>query len=279
MRAEIGEPLERALADLAALGLGDAFDPRAARVIVEAGLHQLCVPAESGGLGASMAEAAEVLLAIGALDGATALGFAMQVHVTGALRDAPFATGAAAESVRRALFDAIVRDGALVNNASTEEGGGSPARGAIPGTTAAGSEAIGPDAAGWRLTGEKTWTTWLPNLTHAFVTARLVSAGDAAPAAADGPTEVGTFLVDLASPGRRTPRRIRRAGHARFGVGPARSRGRPGCARRPPAGWIARSAGWRAGRLVRHGRRGDLPRRRRGGSRRRRPLGRGPAAG
>ena len=25
----------------------------------------------------------------------------------------------------------------------------------------------------WRLTGEKTWTTWLPNLTHAFVTARI----------------------------------------------------------------------------------------------------------
>ena len=71
--------------------LGDAFDPRAAHAIVEAGLHRLCVPASAGGLGASMGEAAEVLLAIGALDGATALGFAMQVHVTGALRDAPSA--------------------------------------------------------------------------------------------------------------------------------------------------------------------------------------------
>ena len=201
MRAEIAGPLERALGDLAALGLGDAFDARAARAIVEAGLHRLCVPASTGGLEASMAEAAEVLLAIGALDGATALGFAMQVHVTGALRDAPFATRAAPEAIRTGLFDAIVRDGALVNNASTEEGGGSPARGAIPGTTASGSAAVGPDAAGWRLTGEKTWTTWLPNLTHAFVSARLVTDSDGQPAAEDAPPEVGTFLVDLTSPG------------------------------------------------------------------------------
>jgi alkylation response protein AidB-like acyl-CoA dehydrogenase len=85
------------------------------------------------------------------------------------------------------VFRAIVHDGALVNNAATEEGGGSPARGALPGTTAV------PEADGsWRLTGEKTWTTWLPNLTHAFVTARI-----------DGtePVEVGAWLVDLSAEG------------------------------------------------------------------------------
>ena len=32
----------------------------------------------------------------------------------------------------------------------------------------------------WRLTGEKTWTTWLPDLTHAFVTARIAGDGRAA---------------------------------------------------------------------------------------------------
>jgi len=80
-----------------------------------------------------------------------------------------------------------VADGALVNNAATEEGGGSPARGAIPGTVARQH----PDGT-WRLTGEKTWTTWLPNLTHAAVTARI-----------DGrePVEVGRFLVALDGPG------------------------------------------------------------------------------
>ena len=39
---------------------------------------------------------------------------------------------------------------------------------------------------------EKTWTTWLPNLTHAFVSARVDGAD---------PVEVGVWLVDLASDG------------------------------------------------------------------------------
>ncbi len=61
------------------------FEPRAAKAIVEAGLHRLVVPEPAGGLGARMTEAAEVLMALGAVDGSTALGFAMQVHVVGAL--------------------------------------------------------------------------------------------------------------------------------------------------------------------------------------------------
>ncbi len=81
-------------------------------------------------------------------------------------------------------------DGALLNNAATEEGGGSPARGAVPGTAAE----LDHDGT-WRLTGEKTWTTWLPNLTHVFVTAR--SGID---------DEVGRFIVRLDDPGvRRLP--------------------------------------------------------------------------
>jgi len=196
MRAEIEAPLEAALAGLATLDLGDDFEPKAARAIVTSGLHRLCVPAESGGLGASMAEAAEVLLTLGAVDGSTALGFAMQVHVTGALRESPPTVVPAA--VREGLFRGIVADGALINNASTEEGGGSPARGAIPGSTARGS-----DAGGWRLSGEKTWTTWLPNLTHAFVTARLADHGErqAGGDADDAAPDVGTFLVDLGAAG------------------------------------------------------------------------------
>ena len=165
---------------LRALELGDAFDPRAARVLVDAGLHRLAVPEATGGLGATMAEAAEVLLAIGAVDGSTALGFAMQVHTTGALRD-----GQAADDVRELVWRAVVDDGALLNNAATEEGGGSPARGAIPGT-----RAVDAGDGTWRLTGEKTWTTWLPNLTHAFVTARLDD---------DERPRTGRFWVDLAA--------------------------------------------------------------------------------
>jgi len=187
MRAAIATALEDAIERLRALDLGDAFDPRASAAIVDAGLHRLCVPASAGGLEASLSEAAEVLLALGAIDGSTALGFAMQVHVTGTMRD-----GAAfPEAVLERLYRAIVADGALLNNAATEEGGGSPARGAIPGTTAV-ADAAHADGT-WRLTGEKTWTTWLPNLAYAFVTARIDD-DDAAP-------EIGTFLVGLTADG------------------------------------------------------------------------------
>jgi len=129
-----------------------------------------------------MGEAIETLAAIGAVDGATALGLAMQTHVVGALVDSP----GSRSGLRDRIYQAILENGALVNNAATEEGGGSPARGAIPGTIA-----VAEDGA-WRLTGEKTWTTWLPNLSFAFVTARFEDTE---------PAEVGTFLVDLASPG------------------------------------------------------------------------------
>jgi alkylation response protein AidB-like acyl-CoA dehydrogenase len=175
--------LAEAIDGLRALALGDAFEPRAADVIVAAGLHRLTVPGAAGGLGGRMADAAGVLAALGAVDGSTALGFAMQVHVIGALVDSTGIPGAFPERVYRAVVD----EGALLNNASTEEGGGSPARGAIPGTVA-----IAATGGGWRLTGEKTWVTWLPDLTHAFVSARV-----------DGtdPIEIGSWLVDMSADG------------------------------------------------------------------------------
>ncbi|MEO5885158.1 MAG: acyl-CoA dehydrogenase family protein [Candidatus Limnocylindrales bacterium] len=183
MTPEIEAALGAASDRLRELHLGDTFEPRAAAAIVEAGLDRLCVSVADGGLGASMLEAAEVLMALGAIDGSTALGFAMQVHVTGAMREATSFPAA----IRDRCYRAIIDDGALLNNAATEDGGGSPARGAIPGTRAE----PGPDDT-WRLTGEKTWTTWLPNLAYAFVSARIGT---------EQPAEVGIFLVDLASEG------------------------------------------------------------------------------
>ncbi len=191
MRPDIRAGLEDAQHRLHELDLDDRFEPRAAAAIVASGLHRLCVPSEAGGLGASMIEAGEVLAALGAVDGATALGFAMQTHVVGGMRDAiDYPSG-----VRDRIYRAIVDDGALINNAATEEGGGSPARGAVPGTVAI----LAADGT-WRLTGEKTWTTWLPNLSLAFVTARL-PAGSGSGAEEAGPVEVGTFLVDLKAGG------------------------------------------------------------------------------
>ncbi len=106
MNTSIQAALAAALPRLRALELGDAFDPRAAQVLVDAGLHALCVPADQGGLGATMREAAEVLLALGAVDGSTALGFAMQVHTTGALRD-----GTVDPDLRSEVFRSVLADG------------------------------------------------------------------------------------------------------------------------------------------------------------------------
>jgi alkylation response protein AidB-like acyl-CoA dehydrogenase len=179
----VDDALPDALVRLGELDLGDAFEPGAAEAIILSGFHRLVVPTTAGGLGARLAESAAVLMALGAVDGSTALGFAMQVHVVGALVDSV----GVPDGLRAAVYRAVVDEGALLNNAGTEDGGGSPSRGAIPGTTAV-AEADGA----WRLTGEKTWTTWLPNLTHAFVSARI-----------DGtdPVEVGSWLVDLAADG------------------------------------------------------------------------------
>jgi alkylation response protein AidB-like acyl-CoA dehydrogenase len=178
----VDRALDDVLAQLAALDLGDTFEPRAAEALVASGLHRLVVPESAGGLGARLSEAVGVLMRLGAVDGSTALGFAMQVHVIGALVD----SASVPADLRDRLFRAVVEEGALVNNAATEEGGGSPSRGAVPGTAAMLRDGT------WRLTGEKTWTTWLPNLTHAFVTARIE---------ATEPVEVGAWLVDLSLAG------------------------------------------------------------------------------
>ena len=65
MTPEVTASLGRSIRGLRDLDLGDAFEPAAARVLMDAGMHRMVVPAEAGGLGARMVEACEVLLAIG----------------------------------------------------------------------------------------------------------------------------------------------------------------------------------------------------------------------
>lgn len=189
-RPSIGGTLARAIERIRALEPGDTFDPRVPAALVDVGLHRLPVPVAAGGLGASMIQAAEALMGLGAVDGSTALGFAMHVHAVGSIADSV----GWPPTTRDRVYRAIVEDGALFNNAATEEGGGSPARGAIPGTTATADSA---DGGGWRLRGEKTWTTWLPALRYAFVSAQIV---DGSTVAGQAPV-VGVFLVDLEADG------------------------------------------------------------------------------
>ena len=176
----VTERLTEALDRLGRLEPSDTFDPAAPAVLVAAGLHLGPVPVASGGLGLGLREAAEILAAIGAVDGSVALGFAMHLHVVGALAESPGWPDGLREEIYRAIRD----EGALLNSAATEDGGGSPARGALPETVAV------AHADGYRLTGEKTWTTWLPALRYALVTARIEHA-----------EAIGTFLVDLTAPG------------------------------------------------------------------------------
>jgi alkylation response protein AidB-like acyl-CoA dehydrogenase len=185
---DLAAPLARASQALQAIV--DATDEEAlaapaARALVETGLHLLALPAADGGLGATLADAVDVLAAIGAIDGSSALGLAMHTQVVGGALHAGTWPEPALEALR-----AAVRAGGLVNAASTEEGSGSPARGGLPATTAR------RDGDVFVLDGEKTWTTWLPALTQATVSARLAQdPGDASEAT------IIHLLVDLSSPG------------------------------------------------------------------------------
>jgi len=182
---DLDDRLAMARASLEALDPGDSFQPAIPAAMVAAGLHTAAVPVEHGGLGAGLGDVVRILTVLGAVDGASALGFAMHLHVTGAAAQ----SAGWPPALRERLFRAVTEDEALVNAASTEEGGGSPARGAIPGTVAT------EDGAGeaWRLTGEKTWTTWLPAIGFALVSARVAGSVE--------PAHVATFLVDLGSLG------------------------------------------------------------------------------
>ena len=187
---EIQSRLTAALGAVRALDPGDRYNPEIPASLTAHGLHLLCLPAASGGLGGDMAAAVDVLSAVGAVDGSTALGLAMHTHVVGALAQSD---GWAAD-LRQWLENLVAADGALLNAASTEEGSGSPARGGLPGTTAV---AV---ARGYELTGEKTWTSWLPALRAALVTATIASEPDPAGDRAAAP-DVGLFIVDLTSAG------------------------------------------------------------------------------
>jgi alkylation response protein AidB-like acyl-CoA dehydrogenase len=187
----ISDRLTTAVKAVTALDPGDTYDPAVPAAIVASGLHLLCLPVSSGGLGGGMQDAVAVLSALGAIDGSTALGFAMHTHVVGAMVE----SDAWPPELRAWLERLVVNEGALLNAASTEEGSGSPARGGLPATTAVAA------ADGYRLTGEKTWTSWLPALRAALVTAVIEPAEGAAPGVTEAQPEVGIFVVDLAGPG------------------------------------------------------------------------------
>ena len=193
IRPEIRARLDDALAGLRALRLDkspDGFRPEASAAIVAAGLHAMTLSRERIGLAVGLAEAVQVLSEIAALDGSTGLGLAMHTHVLGGTIE----SGAWPEEPARRFLRSVAEEGALANAASTEEGTGSPARGGLPDTIAT------RDGDEYRISGQKTWTTWLPVLRWALVSARIVDAEET-PTDDDAPVTIGNLLVDLSLPG------------------------------------------------------------------------------
>ena len=175
----LADRLAQAVAAIEAIDPGDRYEPAVPAALIASGLNLLCLPHDSGGLGGGMADAVDLLAALGAANGSAALGFAMHTHVVGSMYESD---GWPVDL--RTWLGGLVRDeAALLNSASTEEGSGSPARGGLPATTATEVED------GFRLNGEKTWTTWLPALRAAQVTATVPSGG------------IANLLVDLETDG------------------------------------------------------------------------------
>jgi alkylation response protein AidB-like acyl-CoA dehydrogenase len=174
----VADASARIRAAIASADDADAFLAALPALVRDAGLHLLTLPAAQGGLGATLRESLLVLAAVGAADGSTALGLAMHTHLLGGAAEG----GGWASAPLERLVAAVRDEGAFVNAASSEEGTGSPARGGLPDTSAR------LEGETFRVTGEKTFTTWLPALRFALVSARLDDT--------DSPL-VGNLLVDL----------------------------------------------------------------------------------
>lgn len=153
------------------------------------GWPALAVPAVHGGAGASLHDVCLLQERLGRGDTSSALGLGMHHMAVGS--PGPEHLGWPAE-VYAKLCTRVVGEGALLNSLASEPEQGSPTRGGLPATTAERS------GGGWVLEGRKTWSTWLPALTHALVAARIEEP--------EQPVRTGTFLVDLSLEGvRRDP--------------------------------------------------------------------------
>ena len=149
-----------------------------------AGFHLLPIPREYGGWGATLPEAVRVLERLARGDGSTGLVFDMHVHVLGSLAESrPWPEQHFATVCR----EIVEREG-WINSCATEPELGSPSRGGLPKTRARW------DGEGWRLTGQKTFTSGSPILTHMLIPAVLEEASEGT---------VGVFLVRHDRPGLR----------------------------------------------------------------------------
>ena len=153
----------------------------------QSGYLTMSVPQEYGGWGASLAEIVRAQARLGEGCASTALVTAMHLSQLGRYIQVGNWPRPQLEEVMRN----IVEKGAIINNAATEAGTGSPSRGGMPGTTAT----FEPTTGSWRITGRKIYTTGSPVLQYFVISATVQSP--------DAQNQVGNFLLTRQTAGLR----------------------------------------------------------------------------
>ncbi|QOY38739.1 acyl-CoA dehydrogenase family protein [Anaerobacillus isosaccharinicus] len=138
------------------------------------GYHTLTVPLENGGLDISLLELVQMQEIIAQADGSTALSIGWHMGIVKHLGEKrTWEAG-----MFQKFCEDVLQNGALLNNAASESGTGSPTRGGRPETTAFKVENH------WLITGRKTFTTMSPVLDYFAVSASI-----------QGTNEIGNFLI------------------------------------------------------------------------------------
>ena len=160
---------------------GDVFPWTGIRAVHQSGLLESTVGKDFGGEGATLADTAHTLAALGRGDPSVALISAMTIftHLGEASR-----SRWPQDLYRRILSEAKTRP-ILLNAARVEPELGSPARGGLPSTRACRT------SRGWAITGTKRFVTGALGLTHFLVWATTD----------ESPQRVGTFVVPAESAG------------------------------------------------------------------------------
>ncbi|WP_301108689.1 acyl-CoA dehydrogenase family protein [Sporosarcina sp.] len=128
--------------------------------LVEMGYTSLILPEQYGGAGIKVTDMVLFQETIAKFDSSSALAIGWHQATVGNIFEKSLWSPEQLDH-----FSEVIQNGALVNRSATEAQTGSPTRGGRPHTTAERSEN------GWIITGEKTFTTMAPALTHFLVLA------------------------------------------------------------------------------------------------------------
>ncbi|MDE3840872.1 acyl-CoA dehydrogenase [Bacillus methanolicus] len=155
------------------------FPKKNIQTLVDMGYTKSILPKEYGGEGLRVTDMILFQETIASFDGATGLAIGWHQSVVGELFEKKLW-----ENHKLSSFAKKILNGALVNRAASEAQTGSPTRGGRPGTYAV------KKGDKWIISGQKTFTTMAPVLTHFLVTAWV-----------EEKEAVGTFLIEREAKG------------------------------------------------------------------------------